>query len=65
MYFGAGIDSVRGAMTTSLVSDAVAELADETILTSRFCMSGEEEARRTIQEVGLEHGGISDVGKVG
>ena len=25
---------------TSLASDAVAEIADETILTSKFCMSG-------------------------
>ena len=34
---GTGINSVGGATTTSLTSNTTAELADETILMSKFC----------------------------
>jgi len=40
LCFGADIDSAGGAATTSLANDTVAELADETILMSKFCTSG-------------------------
>jgi len=49
-----------GSCETSLASDTVAELADETIPTSRFCTSsgvGGEEDNTGEVKVELEHGG--------
>jgi len=62
------IDSAGGAATTSLASDTIMELADKTILMSKFCTSsrvgGEEDDTGEV-EAELEHNGVSGVGRVG
>jgi len=62
LCFGADIDGGEGAAMTSLTSDTVAVLADEIILTSKFCTSGgvrgkENDAREV--EAEWEHDGVS------
>ena len=68
MCFSADIDGAGGATTTSLASDAVTELADETILTSKFYTPGGvggEEVDMGEVEVECEQGGVSDVDRWG
>jgi len=62
LCFGADIDGAGGAATTSLANDTIAELADETILTSKFCMSGGVGGE---VEVECEQDGVSGVDGVG
>ena len=66
LCFGAGIDGAGGAATTSFASDTVAELADETILASKFCtpggVGGEVDDRDAGEvEVELEHDKLPDL----
>ena len=67
LCFGTDIDGM-GAATTSLANDTVMELADETILMSKFCMSsgvgGEEDDVGEV-EVECEQDGVSGVDGVG
>ena len=68
LCFGADIDGAGGSATTSLANDTVAELADETILTSKFCTSGgvggEEDDVGEVK-VECEQDGVSGVDRVG